>query len=265
MNLDFARDQFSHQQNRFAQEFGEAQRQYDTNNLREDNFIQRRVSDAQSAGIHPLYALGAGGGGGGGGFQPAGGGSVSAPMMAGQSQTGSGLSTGIASAGRAIGRAVSDMERARTPEAKRAERMKEAQIALATSQTLRNNSDATLMDINSQMKRAEMEANMVRTSPDWSSGSATYPLGTRAGPALNMRPLNAMPRQSIPTLVEMVGPKGRRMILNPESGLDEVSQMRYITSPYAEWLKSRYSRKYMPKSSSPAYKYWQKARRKYAR
>ncbi len=197
--------------------------------------LQDTVADAKAAGLHPLFALGGSAAQGGyGGGMP----SIPSPIITGQSDSGSALGSGIASAGRAIARGIP--------------------TELEKSQTMVNLARAA--EINSQMKRAEMDALNVRTVPAWEEGrgeqAITHPMGTRAGVPLVRRPLSSTGRRSIPQYVEMVGPHGRRMVLNQESGLDEVSQVEYMLRPWMEQYDQwRSSRRFKPPFRQPLSSY----------
>ena len=213
----------------------------------ESRSIQRTVADAKASGIHPLYALGAGPSGGGGGLPPSFG-PASGGFMGGQSPSGSALGEGI----RGVASAASGYikESAKAPYYAANMRQIESQTAV---------NEALAMKYASEAKRAESDALNVRSFEGWEPGRAemakVHPLGTKVGAPLRRRPIVSTGRTSVPQFVEIVGPHGRRMILNPEMGLDEVGQVDYMVRPYMEWLKTwKARRRWDPKWRSSRWK-----------
>ena len=125
---------------------GQFERQMNFAEDMRDRRIQRTVADANKAGIHPLYALGASQ-------------NVSAPtFIAGQHGSGSGLGTGLAEAAGALGRSLAG---------KRVTPVQDAQIKMFGAQIEESNARASLAraEADSIRKRTEQQVNEVRTFP----------------------------------------------------------------------------------------------------
>lgn len=168
-----------------------------------ENFIQKRVADAQLAGIHPLFALG----GNAGGVSP------TASVGTVQQPSGDG---GYGAAGAAIGGIV------------------DALIARTNSETKSNEADAMLKDAN----RAAIENMFGSTQRDKTPAVAAVSPSTDPndpmGTAEYFRPQHpksgsrgTVAGQS-PVMVEGMTPDGRKVELyNPDLGLDEIGQIKY--------------------------------------
>ena len=208
------------------------------------------MQDAKDAGLHPLFAMGTAGS-----YSPSGysGSSVGSVPPAGFS--GSYAGEGLAEAGRAIASGVRGAASAK----------REQELHVLRLQKMRREimlDDAALMKAASDRKMAEQAAmywgdsQAGITGPDLTA--KTYPYGRKSGPRLNVRPLQATGRTSLPQYTELVGPKGRRMVLNQDSGLDEVAQVEYVARPWYDYVSSGFSNKFRPKMSSPKsyYYYW---------
>ncbi len=202
---------------------------------------QTRVKDAQAAGLHPLFALGTGGS------------TFSPTSRTPGGSSGSFAGDGLATASRAIGRGITGAASNRREQELHVLRVQKMGREIALD-------DAALMKAASDRKLAEQSALYWGDTQAGITGpqAKTYPYGTKSGPALNMRPLTATARQSVPQYVEAVGPRGRRKILNPETGLDEVSQVEYVARPWVDYVGSHFSNKFRPKMTSPRsyYHYW---------
>lgn len=95
-----------------------------------DETIQRRVTDAKKAGIHPLYALGASSG------------ASPTASISGQSSTGSIIGTGIAEAGRQIQSAMDPVSRAQVRQLDASAGRDEAEALYIASKTKREEQEA---------------------------------------------------------------------------------------------------------------------------
>ncbi len=219
----------------------------------------RAVQGARKAGLHPLFALGAGGGGSTGGT------SVS---VGGSSPSGSYLGEGIARAGATMGRAI-----VAKGAAKRADELH--QLTMARGGVALERDQVELMQAQSELKRMEQLANVTRP-PLWPGAPggegddvALYPYGTKTGLPLVKRPLKNTARESLPSRVESVGRKGRRSIINPELNLDEVSQVEWMTRPWLEMYEAYLGRgRFNPRYpvSKAGYYYWkQRAKQRWRR
>ncbi len=126
---------------------------------RDDAQIQRTVTDAKAAGLHPLFALGGRASNTGTGSPPSFAGS-SGGFIPGQSSSGSALGGGLRAAARSIRKYVP--------------------TALEQSQTNVNNARA--LEINSAMKRAEQDALNVRNIPGDLGTAQAWPIGSGPPP-----------------------------------------------------------------------------------
>ncbi len=212
----------------------------------------RIVRGARKAGLHPLFALGAGGGSSGG----------TSVSVGGSSPSGSYLGEGIARAGATIGRGITA-----SGINKRAEELHN--LTMARGGVALERDQVELMQAVSELKRMEQLANITRPAI-WPAGaqpggeSVTYPMGTRSGVPLKKRPLTNTSRTSIPAFVEMVGPAGRRMIRNPDIG-DELAEVDTMVRPWMDMYEAYMGRgRFNPKYpvSKSGYYYWkQRAKR----
>lgn len=208
--------------------------------------IKYAAADAKRAGLHPLFALGGGVSGSNASPTFNAGGSVYNPVP----ETGSGLGEGIAAAGRAV---QSYME-SREGQAQQG-RLLDAQIRAQNASAARD--EAQALATASAAKRAEQRA-LQGPRPG-------IPLGAQAGTPLHKRPLESSPRRSEPRNIEVVGPNGRRTIMNPDLGMDELGQIEFAFSPMMDWASALYddafNRKwYRPKkglkNARNIYHYW---------
>ncbi len=191
--------------------------------LHQDRFARERyqiaTADAKKAGLHPLFALGAGMG------QSPSYSSVSYPP------SGSHLGTGIARAGQAVAQGARDYKvsvLARSEEQRRQE-AHEAGMRERSHQDWLN-----MMERDSILKRAEGNANTgARMNED-----GTIVIPAPAGASINRAPLAAQtrtptaratrvtPHATSPLWVTAESSDGvRRRVLNPELGLDELGQV----------------------------------------
>lgn len=212
---------------------------------RDDKYLRRRVIDAKAAGLHPLFALGTS--------------ASSSPSFMGAS-SGSFAGEGLARAGEHIAEGM----RADTRQ-KRTTRLDavSAQIHNLRLQKMTKEiqlDDMEIMKRASDLKYAE-QRHLYWGNPGGTGGgleSMTYPYGTKEGPPLNMRPLTAEGRRSIPAFMEMAGPAGRRMIRNPDIG-DELSEVDTMVRPWYDYAKSFYNKsRFRPTMKNPKsfYYYW---------
>lgn len=132
-NLEMAEDTHQRQWALADRQQGLAERQYDE---QFNSLIQARVRDAEAAGVHPLFALGASSNLGGSVSMPSGGqASYVDPIIPGQSSRGSALADGVS---RAAGMVAAEQYRAEAAEREKAlfevevfERMARAREAMA--------------------------------------------------------------------------------------------------------------------------------------
>ncbi len=194
-----------------------------------------RVADAKAAGIHPLFALGNAGTGA----------TVNMPHRPRAGGGGGGYSGGGG---------PSKSAEARAEEAHR-QNMQRGHVELLKAQS----------DLR-RMVQLENYKRPVLWPPGGQPGgeAITYPFGTKTAPRLVKRPLTVESRRSIPAFIEMSGPKGRRMIRNPEIG-DELAEVDTAVRPWADVYdaymgRKRFAPKY-PVSKSGYYYYKQKIKR----
>ncbi len=230
---------------------------YADQKAREDTRFQRSVADAKAAGLHPLFALGTAGsyGGGAGGWVGGGG-----------TPSGTAMGAGIARAGEQI---ATGMRTAKAGE--RTEKLDAAGAQIHALRVTKMGKEIQLDDAE-LAKRASDLAMAQQSLGMWGDGgtgmstgdlsSKTYPYGTKAGPPLNMRPLTASARESMPMMIEQVGPKGRRMIMNPALG-DEVAQVYNTVDPWVQYGESFYNKRRWKKTDR--YRRRTKPRRQFKR
>lgn len=183
-------------------------------NAQMDESIQRRVKDAQAAGVHPLFALGASVG-------------ASPTMHAGSSSTGGALGEGIAEAGRTAMRYAQN---------KSVAALQTAQIGAAQASATRDEAEAQLA-----LSRAkQVEQNMMSRGRD---GLQTFPYGANPadarnaiqfGPVEYVRPEIPMTRPSDtstragygPSFAEYDAGGGHKYrLFAPELQMDEINQL----------------------------------------
>lgn len=223
-----------------------------------ESIYQTSVKDAKAAGLHPLFALGSSAN-----FSPSG--------YMGQ-QTGSAAGEGIAQAGAHIAEGMRSSKKG-----ERTVRLDAASAQINAMRLEKMGREIKLDDMEI-LKRAsdlKMAENQLLYWGDGNPGMSgpggmdtkTYPYGTKSGPPLNMTPLSASARESFPAFIEMIGPKGRRMVRNPKMG-DEVAETDTATRPWLDYAQSFYNKKrFRPTMADPAafYYYWKnyyKRRRK---
>lgn len=194
-----------------------AREQYDRAQAERARFLQDRVADARKAGLHPLFALGAGGPNVG-----------STSFVAGQHPSGSGLGSGIAEAGRAMASATGPGKRM----AAKHEALLDAQIREANARADWTSEQARA----SALKRSEQAVMTSGVAPE-------FPITKKAlAPVpLAKRPWESTKRLSIPEKIRIEQDDGRHVPgLNPDAGLDEVGQVYYIyqkaRQAVSDWL-----------------------------
>ncbi len=171
----------------------------------------RIVAGAKAAGLHPLFALGAGGGSSGT--------SVSVP---GQAPTGSHLGEGIARAGEQVARGLSAAGTA-------GQAAELHRLAMARGGVALERDQIELLKSASELKRME-QLSLIGRAPLWPAGvqeggeSATYPAGTKRGVALAATPITSTSRRSSPLWMEAKGPHGRERMMSPDLNMDEINQ-----------------------------------------
>jgi len=227
---------------------------------RADTKYQRLVLDARNAGLHPLFALGGGMAGGSGGSY-FGGGQGQAPIPG--SPAGGSATHGVAAAGRAVAEHLMGKHAAQM-----AERRLDSQIRV---------DDANVNYLNSLAAKAAQEANGgPRMTED---GAIVHPLGSRQGIPLIPKPITTTktaratrvtPHQNSPLWVT-AEVQGRTLwALNPDLGLDELSQVIIGAQMAGHKIRKGAieSGLYDPKSPNPVkepkkyFQYWNRKLRK---
>jgi hypothetical protein len=226
--------------------------------------IQTRVNDAKAAGIHPLYALGAPGAGSPS-FTSGGGGNA--------------LGDGIANAGRAL-------QPTRGKANPLQQELIRSQIATQNSQAAKNVAEATYYDAQAKLSQDRaMNTTRDLTSMDFampvkSRGASTSrrsSAGTSIGRVTSRngntyitdpkgRRIRVEPHQDLPEQVSAQNLRGRRKVLNPDLGLDEVGQLEYMLRPWWEQLKAmQFMNPMQPKRHAPwanKFYYWKNRRKR---
>lgn len=193
-------------------------------NAQMDQSIQRRVKDAQAAGIHPLFALGASVG-------------ASPTLHAGQSDTGSMIGEAIAGAGRAATNYAAS---------KGLQRVQAAQIRSAEASATRDEAEAQLA-----LSRAKtIEQEFTSRGHDGFSGEAKlYPYGEKPashglvfGPAKHVAPEVPYSQSmgvragNIPERIRVVGRDGRAIdVINPELEFEFLPELLWARQKAQYW------------------------------
>lgn len=180
--------------------------------------LQRKVTDAKRAGLHPLFALGA---------QAPG----SVPFIPGQAPSGSHLGEGIRDAATEIGRGVSRGQRASREaarvraEGRRADRVADAQVRGIEARAAAD--EAQALATLSTLRRAEQEANARQDI------AKTYPLsGSKSGSLEPPTPLPAVGERPQPTLLSLPGGK-KGWLTGPQADAEKF-QEKY--GELADWV-----------------------------
>lgn len=228
--LDIASGLLTDKRNRSARR--QSQRQFDA---QMDESVQRRVKDAEKAGIHPLFALGA---------------SVGTSPTTITGPTGSGV-------GDALSR-VSDRISGK--------RVAAAGIRQAEASAARDEAEAMLL--NSERKKLEQEF----TARGHDGASVVGPVGLEK-PTVQFGPdtYESVParRQKVtgvatgsnPAWIEQVNPDGsRHWVVNPDLGMDEVGQV--INAAKQLWYQGRKLLKPHYVSNEAWVKAWNSQRKK---
>ena len=193
---------------------------YADQKVREDSAMQRRVADAEKAGLHPLFALGTGA-------------STGAGVKFG-GDSGSALGEGIAGAGRAVAKGIDKHEYNQ-----RMRRNDDQSAALQIAQVRNLNSRSDWVDqqaADSKAKVAEQDVwgtGNFRGGPDATQGvtgqeTRTIPPKVQTRTA-EERPTVMHANLSFPEFIELVGQGEARMMgLNPDAGMDEIGQAYYV-------------------------------------
>lgn len=169
-----------------------AQEQFDA---QMDQTIQRRVKDAQAAGIHPLFALG-------------GSASASPTISVGNAPTGSAMGDGLKALAESMGITAKNRSEARLDEAQAA--YYDALTAKATSDAMSTGRDT--LGAGDQVPRLDLTSSPAGVSP-----------------LANSPDIGVAGDRAIPQHIDVQRPDGRSVrIPNPELGLDEVAQLEYI-------------------------------------
>lgn len=176
---------------------------------RDDRAFQRTVADAQAAGLHPLFALGAGMPSGGGGAV------YSSPSIY-ESETGS--FAGDAFQAISDGFSTYQAGKRLAAEERRDERLTNAQIRSAEARAHRDEAEA--LAAMSEVARATQAANHTRGGDQVTVHKLSPP------PVFSARPIEAMPRESHVAYVDAVGPQGpdHYRYAPPGLGGDEINQ-----------------------------------------
>lgn len=206
LGIGQARSDQKWQRNAWWQQFEQSKYQFEQ---QMDHALRRRVEDAKRAGVHPLFAMGASVG-------------ASPTMQAGNPPTGSAVGDAIARLGEAMGTVGMNRAAARRDEA-------EAQY------------------LDSLKKRIESDLNSRGRD-----GARTYAYGEKEAPALQFGPAEffapqvpSMSRKGVaagqhPRDIDIMLPDGRTIqIYNPDLGLDEIGQVRYIVDRTKLWATDR--------------------------
>ncbi len=207
--------------------------QGDIEYARQNRAYQDRVADAEKAGLHPLFALGSSAN-----YSP----TSATPQYP---RSGSYAGEGIAQAGADIAKGMRRSEELKVSNeihGLRVEKMKR-EIALDDAELLRRASDLKMSE---QQSLYWGDANAGITSTG-SPEAKTYPFGTKVGPPLNMRPLSATGRMSIPLRAEMIADDGwRYRMLNPDANMDELAEADLVW----QWTmrKTRQARLALPRN-----------------
>lgn len=178
-----------------------AQRQFDS---QMDESVQRRVKDAQAAGIHPLFALGASVG-------------ASPTLSAGATPapTGSAAGDALARIAERFGLIAQNKASARRDEAEAA--FLDAQRKKVEGEIASRGRDALGSGgmVKTYPYPEDVERGLVEVVPPIVAPSKPGRPGTRAG--------------AVQESIDAIMPDGRRLeIPNPDLGLDEISQFEYV-------------------------------------
>jgi len=226
---------------------------------REDTRYQRAVADAKKAGLHPLFALGAGGVAGPSGFVSSGGGERGA-VGRGVSRAGAQIAAGMRREKDAVRQGGLD-----------ALQREEWEIRKKGFE-IQNERDFIKLTTERQI------AAMGRQSGFWGDGDPgitgsgvgdpttkvyPYSAGPRGVP-LEMRPTVATARQSMPLRAELIADDGwRYRVLNPDANMDEIGQAELVYM----WVmrKTRQARLAMPREAQIWIKRWASKRKRSAK
>lgn len=192
----------------FYDQLRQAQGQFDS---QMDESVKRRVKDAQEAGIHPLFALGASVG-----ASP----TISAGQLP-QSPSGSAM-------GDALGRIADRL--GMTAERRASAKRDEAEAALMDAERRRLS-----LDMASRGRDALGTPDGSPDSPKLMSGEYDVykpEVPTQVKPGIRSGP--------VPELLHVTRPDGRKVTTyNPELGLDEIGQVRYVAEITKMWTTDR--------------------------
>ncbi len=198
-----------------------------------DTQLQRRVADAKAAGLHPLFAIGAGTGGGGG---------YSAQIATPQ-YTGSYAGDGIARAGQAVGKYLKGIE----------PRKQQAELFELNKQKMQAEIDhMELLNAAAKLKLTEQQTLYWGDGNPGITGNGQsdvkvypYSAGPRGLP-LNQRPRTDTGQKSQPLRAELIADDGwRYRVLSPDAGMDEIGQADLVY----QWMmrKTRRARMALPR------------------
>lgn len=212
--LDFAGNLISGRSNRRAhnRQLAQAQGQFDA---QMDESIQRRVKDAQKAGIHPLFAMGASVGN-------------SPTIGAPSNPTGSGVGDAISQLGQSLGITAKNKSEAR---------LDEAQAAYYDALTAKAQSDSAA-EGRDQLGAQGVDPEMVPANRPGAAAPLSEVVPSLVNPSVPGRP--GVRAGTIPESIEFTTEDGTRLTIpNPDLGLDEISQVEYVRKKFALHLTNQ--------------------------
>lgn len=179
----------------------QAQAQFDA---QMDQSVQRRVADAQAAGIHPLFAMGA---------------SVGASPTISSDQAPQHSGNHMGNAIREMGRILSGL-----PGEKAKVRKDEAEAALYEAEAAKITQEANAQGRDSSAKTFAYGENPAPSLVNSPLGEPTY-----FSPQIPQSSRPGVVAGKVPGIVELKMADGRTVeIYNPDAGLDEIGQLKFF-------------------------------------